>query len=141
MIHQPQDVALSLQLAFFMWRVPAQLERMPLPQLLETLRAARRPPASSPHASLERLLRLSRPWLKRTPLRSRNTCYVRALLFYRFLDPQDAPLQIHFVVEPGRTRGDRLHGHAWVTVGEAVIEPPLPEVMSRSRGIYTFPPA
>jgi hypothetical protein len=139
MIRAPGDVGFTLQLAYFMWRVPAWLDRKTLPELLDALGTARRPAAPDTPKSLERITRLSRPWFKLPPFRSRNTCYVRALMFYRFVDPHRAPLHIHFVVEPGRTQGARLRGHAWVTVGDQIIEPPLPDVLLRSRSIYTHP--
>lgn len=140
MIREPGDIVLSLQLAHFIWRVPDRLDRMPLPQLLQDLRSSGRPRSPSPQASLERVKRLSRPWFKLPMLRNRSTCYLRALMFYRFLDPQSAPMYIHFVVEPSRAPGERLRGHAWVTIGQEVIEPPLPEVIARTQRIYTYPP-
>lgn len=141
MLRTPSDLPLALQLAYFIWRVPGQLERMPLPKLLEALRAAPRPTSISTEAGVERVNRLSRPWFRLPPLRNRNTCYVRALMFYRFLDPQAAPMQIHFLVEPGRQPGERLRGHAWVTIGQTLIEPPPAEVVARTRRIYVYPEA
>lgn len=140
MIRAPGDIPFSFQLAYFIWRVPAWLDRMTLPQLLQTLQSAPRPASSSVDASLERVQRLARPWFKVSFLRNRNTCYLRALMFYRFLDSQNESLQIHFVVEPSRAPGARLHGHAWVSVGAVLIEPPLLEIVARAHRIYTFPP-
>ncbi|HZQ09390.1 MAG TPA: lasso peptide biosynthesis protein [Anaerolineae bacterium] len=139
-IREPADILLSLQLGYFIWRVPAWLDRMPLPQLLQALQSAPPPPSSSFDASLERIQRLIRPWFKLPMFRNRNTCYLRSLLFYRFLDPHDKSKRIHFVVEPSRAPGARLHGHAWVTIGDQLIEPPLPDILARTQSIYTYPP-
>lgn len=135
MIRQPDDVVLSLRLGYFIWRVPQWLEGMPLPKLLERLQETRQ----DAQISLERVNRLSRPWFRLPPLRGYNTCYLRALMFYRFLDAQGQRMQIHFVVEPPRTANDRLRGHGWVTLGEQAIEPPPPDVVARAQRIYSFP--
>jgi len=139
MIRQPDDIPLSLQLGYFIWRVPGWLDQMPLPLLLQALSSAPRPIARDPSASLERIKRLSRPWFKLPIFRSRNTCYLRAVMFFRFLDARGKDMQIHFVVESKRTANDLLKGHAWVTVGDQVIEPPPQELFARSRSIYTYP--
>ena len=111
LIQEPADVKLSLQLGYFIWRVPDWLERMPLPQLLQNLDAAAPAATRGLDASLERVKRLSRPWFKLPMLRNRNTCFLRALMFYRFLDRQTSPRRIHFVVEQRRGPGERLRGH------------------------------
>lgn len=139
MIREPADIVLTLRLAYFIWRVPEWLNRMPLPQLLQRFDAAHQR-AFDADASLERIGRLSRVWFRTPFLSHHNTCYVRALMFYRFLDSSGTRMQIHFLVEPARTQGDRLRGHAWVTIGQTMIEPPPPDVVARSRGIYTYPP-
>lgn len=141
LIREPGDILLSWQLMFFIWRVPTWLDRMSLPQLLQMLEAAPRPASSGVNASIERINRLSRLWFRLPMFRNRSTCYLRSLMFYRFLDSCAEPMQIHFVVEPGRSRGERLRGHAWVTVGQELIEPPPPEIVALSKRIYTYPPA
>ena len=140
LIQEPGDCKLALQLAYFIWRVPDWLDRMPLPQLLRDLDAAAPQSPRSLDLSLERIRRLSRPWFKLPMLRNHNSCYLRALMFYRFLDRQAAPKRIYFVVEPPRARGERMRGHAWVTVGDELIEPPPPEVVARTQSIYSYPP-
>jgi hypothetical protein len=140
MIQRPGDILLSLELAYFIWRVPEWLDRMPLPQLLQRLQHAPRPASADLSSSLERVKRLGGPWFKLPAFRSRNTCYLRALMFYRFLDAGGKPMQIHFLVEPGHTSGDRLRGHAWVTIGREIIEPPTREILASTRSLYSFPP-
>ncbi len=137
---RPSDVIVSLQLVWFIWSAPRRLDHMLLPELLQRLQSAPRPAAADLHSSRERIDRLSRPWFRLPRLRAYNTCYLRALMYYRFLDAQGQPMHIHFAVEPGRAAGDRLHGHAWITVGDEMIESPLPEVLARTRGIYSHPP-
>jgi hypothetical protein len=140
LIREPGDITLALQLGYFIWRVPDWLDRMPLPQLLNRLASASPPASSDIDTSLERVKRLSRLWFKLPMLRNRNTCYLRALMFFRFLDPQTRPMHIHFVVEPGRTPGERLRGRAWVTIGETLIDPPPEPILARTRSIYSYPP-
>jgi hypothetical protein len=140
MVRQPSDVLLSLRLAYFIWQVPGRLAGASLESLLETLRVGRRPAAATPVASVERLRRLSRPWFRLPGLRQRNTCYVRSLLYYRYVDPGLLPLRIHFVVEPAASLGDRLKGHAWVTAGDQLLEPPDEDLPARTQSIYTYPP-
>jgi hypothetical protein len=134
----PADVGLSLQLAHFIWRLPDWVDRQPMPALLETLRAAPRPPAADLRSSVERIDRLSRPWFA-TLFRARNTCYVRSLMFCRFADACGQVLRIHILVEPRRQTGDRLRGHAWVSAGAEFCEAPEPEILARAKRLYTYP--
>jgi hypothetical protein len=134
----PEDVRFSLQLAHFIWRLPAWVDRQPLPVLLESLHAAPRPPAADLRSSVARIDRLSRPWFE-TVFRARNTCYVRSLMFCRFADACGPVLRIHFLVEPRRATGDRLRGHAWVSAGGELCEAPEPEILARAKRFYTYP--
>jgi hypothetical protein len=135
---RPEDVRISLQLALFIWRLPNWLDRQPLPALLDQLHGAPRPAAADLRASVERIDRLSRPWFA-TFFRSRNTCYVRSLMFCRFADAGGPVLRIHFLVEPRRAAGDRLRGHAWVSAGAEFCEPPQPELLAKATRFYTYP--
>jgi hypothetical protein len=134
----PADLRFSLQLAHFIWRVPARIARQPLPVLLESLHAAPRPPATDLRSSVARIERLSRPWFS-TIFRARNTCYVRSLMFCRFADACGPVLRIHFLVEPRRAAEDRLRGHAWVSAGGEFCEAPEPELLARAKRLYTYP--
>ena len=137
---RPADVPLAFTIGAFLWRLPRRLARRPLDEVLRTLAAAPRVPATDPHAGVERIGRLRQAWLVSPLLRARNTCYMRALTLYRFLDPGGGRLRIHFGVEPGVDPADRLHGHAWVTVDGELLEPPEPVVAGRVRELYAFPP-
>ncbi|MBI3785905.1 MAG: lasso peptide biosynthesis protein [Deltaproteobacteria bacterium] len=136
---RPSDLWLSLRLGYFIWRVPHWVDDRPLPVLLQTLERSRRPAARDLKSSVERINRLSRPWFKVPPLRARNNCYVRSLMFYRFVDAPTIALRIHLVVEPRLSSGDRLRGHAWVSAGSDFCEAPQPEVLARAKVIYTYP--
>jgi hypothetical protein len=121
---QPGDILLTLRIGLFIWRLPHQLRRHPLPHLLDAIRAANRPAAPDIVTGMERIIRLRTPWLRQKRFGSHNTCYVRALSLYRFLDAGDHDFRIDFVVEPARTPDERLRGHAWVTVDNQILEEP-----------------
>ena len=112
LLHQPGDIVLTLRIGLFIWRLPHRLRCQPLPRLLDQLRAARRPGAPDITTGVERIIRLRTPWLRRHRFGSHNTCYVRALSLYRFLDAGNHDFRIYFVVEPAQTPNDRLRGHA-----------------------------
>ena len=137
----PGDIPLFLQIGFFIWRVPSELEITHLSGMLDGFRQARRPYADSIDAGLERLMRLSEPWLRRRFFTARNTCYLRAMILYRYLDSGGEDMSIHYVVEPPRRAGDRLHGHAWVTVSGEVLDVEDFSIIDRSREIFMHPPA
>lgn len=138
-LERPSDVLLALRIGYFVLTTPARLERIPLPEFLDRLRARRRPRAATVPAAVRRIERLRQPWLRLTPLAERNTCYVRALTLYRFLDPCGGALRIHFGVAPGDDPADRLSGHAWITVDGTLYEAPDPVVAGRVREIYAHP--
>ncbi len=139
-IRQPGDLALFAELGYFIWRVPEWLDEMPLPKLLEKIQSLPRSSSSDWSASVERINRLSRFVFRLPWFRARSTCYTRALIFYRFLDAPHERVSIHFVIEPARAKGGRLRGHAWVTIGSTLIDPPPPDIVARTRSIYSYPP-
>ena len=98
-------------------------------RLLEGLRRSR-----WPRASQERVARLRGWWLWKR-FGDRNTCYVRALTMYRFLGAPQEQLQLHMGIEELAATHDRLHGHAWVSVGGTVIEGPEAALAGRVREI------
>lgn len=121
-IRRPDDIPQIFIVGYFIWSISKKLHEKDLPSLLGTLRLGPRPRARDPYSSVERISRLRRPWLWLPVLNAKNTCYVRAMTLYRFLDPGSSDLKIHFGVEPGATPEDRLKGHAWVTLNGEVIE-------------------
>lgn len=140
MIRQPSDVILFWRLGYFIWSAPGRLNRSSLPTLLKNYRSSPRPKAIDPNAAIDRINRLSQPWLRRSFFRARNTCYLRSLIMYRYLDPAGHDLRINFVVEPAINPGDRLKGHAWVTIDGAILESTAPDIIERTQQLYIYPP-
>ena len=93
------------------------------------LRVGHRPAAADVVAARDRIARLRSAWLALPRLRRRNTCYVRALTLYRFLDAGGRDVGLHVGIERHQT--DRLRGHAWITVDGQMLEGP-PEVEAGS---------
>jgi glycosyltransferase involved in cell wall biosynthesis len=133
---EPGDVPLSLSIGRFVWSIPADLDRADLPSVLAQLDRARLPRSGG----IERITRLLQPWLRLRPLRGRDTCYVRALSLYRFLDAGSDELRIHLGVET-RPAGQRLRGHAWITLNGEAVGAPEPVRTGAVREIYSHPPA
>ena len=123
-VREPSDFPLALRVGYFLCRAPADLEQVSLPEFLASLRASARPGALDVWSSKERIVRLREAWLRLPGLRARNTCYLRAFTLYRFLEAGDGAVGIHFGIEQPRESGDRLRGHAWITVDGRLLEGP-----------------
>lgn len=131
----PSDIVLAAQLGWFLFTLPRRMARCSLPELL--VQFERSPRLLG--VSLERVVRLRGLWLARV-FPSRNTCYMRALCVYRFLTRHEGrALRIHFGVEPGVDPGDRLRGHAWLTLDGGLLESPESVVEGRVKEIYAYP--
>lgn len=139
-IRRTDDIPLALQIGFFILMLPHKLARSDLPRFLDKIRNSPRPTGSDTRSDLERISRLRNPWLWLPVLGARDTCYVRAMTLYRFLDLRKRDLRIHFGIEPGRNLEDRLRGHAWVTVDGEVLEEPIHILAGRLHEIYFHPP-
>lgn len=137
--HRPTDLVLAFRIGVFLWLLPRRLDRQPLDRLLRELASESRDGSSDLHADAQRISRLRQAWLASPLFRERNTCYIRALTLYRFLDDGRSSIRIHFGVEPGMNTEDRIHGHAWVTVNGDVFEAPEPLLSGRVRELYSFP--
>ncbi len=123
-LRHPRDVPLALRVGWFLLRAPADLEDRDLREFLARVRDAPRPPATDVWQGMQRVVRLRRAWLSLPIVRRRDTCYLRALILYRFLDGGARAVTLHLGVEPPRVTGDRLRGHAWVTVDGELLEGP-----------------
>jgi hypothetical protein len=123
-----RDALLFVRIGWFIARAPAAMERDDLPAFIGRLRRGGRPAASDPWSGRWRIVRLRNVWLRRW-FRGHDTCYVRALVLYRFLDPGTHDIGFHVGIEPPRRTGDRLRGHAWVTCDGEVLEGP-PELVT-----------
>jgi hypothetical protein len=128
-------------MGLFLATVAARLDGTDLPGLLAAIEAAPRPRARDLASAVDRVARLREAWLGLPPLRAHNTCYIRALTLYRFVDPGQDRMRIHFGVEPGQTPSDRLRGHAWITVGDGIVEAPDAVLAGRVREMYIYPGA
>jgi glycosyltransferase involved in cell wall biosynthesis len=124
---------LWLAVGHFIARAPARLARSELPAFLA--RVAAQPRDGSDFA---RVARLARRWLRLSPLRSRDTCYLRSLVLFRFVDARDGELCLHFGVDEPRASGERLHGHAWISLNGNALNPPGTLAEGRLREIYRF---
>lgn len=131
-VHQPSDLMWLPRVGWFVARLPSSVEQTHLRELLDSLATAPRPRMATPAESAERVARLRQPWLRLPRLRSHDTCYVRAITMYRFLDAGGADARLRVGAEWFDRPGGVLRGHAWVTVNGEVIEGP-PEVDDHSR--------
>ena len=116
------DVAWLVRIGWFVLRLPTEVERHHLETFLQAIEQSPRLAAPTSRAGAERIARLRRPWLRVPGLRSRDTCYVRALTLYRFLDRGEHDVQLRVGVEWHDRPGGVLRGHAWVTLDGAVLE-------------------
>jgi len=124
---------LWLAVGHFILRAPARMARTELPVFLA--RVAAEPRDGSDRA---RVARLTRRWLRLPLLRSRDTCYLRSLVLFRFVDPRGGELSLHFGVDEPRDCNERLHGHAWVSLDGVPLNPPATLTEGRLKEIYRF---
>ena len=124
---------LWLAVGHFILRAPARLARTELPVFLS--RVAAQPRDGS---NFSRVDRLTRRWLRLPVMRSRDTCYLRSLVLFRFIDPNHGDLCLHFGVDEPGDSGERLHGHAWVSLNGRALNPPGTLAEGRLKEIYSF---
>jgi len=135
-VRTPADFFLALQIGYFIFRAPAEMRRATnLPRFLARLRA--RPHRRRSHfgTEFERLVRLRGAWLNLPFFRRSNTCYVRALTLYRFLDGRPHSIGIRFGIEAPVDGRGRLRGHAWVTIDDRILEGPDAVILGRVREV------
>jgi hypothetical protein len=123
-IHTPKDALLLLEIGAFILRLPAMLRRSDVPTFLGRLASAPRPKAPSIDDGYVRIARLRDACLSMPRFWRRDTCYVRALTLYRFLDPGGKCVQVHVGIEQPKSPGETLRGHAWVSVDKRLFEAP-----------------
>ena len=123
---------LWLAVGHFILRAPARLGRTALPAFLARLAAQPRR-----GAEFAEVHRLSRRWLRLAGLRGADTCYLRSLVLFRFVDPRGGDLCLHFGVDEPR-EGERLHGHAWVSLHGEPLNPPPSMPAGRLHEIYRY---
>jgi hypothetical protein len=136
----PRDFVLALRIGWFVRHLPADLARHDLTTFLQQLRRTegKRPQdvsdvrAQAPHIRRIAMAVLSLPGFWRW-----NTCYVRALVIYHFLPAGENDVQLHIGIEQ---RGPQraLHGHAWLTLGDELVEAPDDVMLSSLREIPLY---
>jgi Transglutaminase-like superfamily len=124
---------LWLAVGYFILRAPARLARTDLQMFLA--RVAAQPRAA---ADFVRVARISRRWLRQPGLRARNTCYLRSLVLFRFVNPRNGDLCLHFGVDEPRTPAERPHGHSWISLEGVPWNAPASFAEGRLREIYRF---
>lgn len=112
-------VALRLRMLPWAYALPVLKKLLPLPALARLAWARRR--ARRPVA-LETVLTAA---LRLRPVRSRQNCLERSLLLYRYLSWAGAEPTLATGL---RSDGERLHGHAWVSVAGAPVGDSAEEV-------------
>ena len=132
-IRQPSDIGWLIRIALFIVRAPRDLAHTDVATFVERLRTGPRPKASDLRAGTERVKRLRGACLGMPALWRRDSCYVRALTLYRFLDPGTREVNLHFGVELPDAGQQRLHGHAWVTADREILEGPDAVLAGRIR--------
>ncbi len=120
---------LFFAIGWFIWRAPRALARQDLRTFVRALRRGRRPVGT--HSNIQRMRGF---WLTRC-FRTHNTCYVRAMTLYRFLDAQSGGLRLHLGIENATAEHDRLHAHAWVSLEGSIVEGPPAAYEGRVREI------
>lgn len=139
-IREPSDLWLFGQIGWFIWRVPSQVATENLGRYLNDLIKKRSVTSRSLDENLERILRLAEPWLRLGPFRSRNTCYTRAFVLYRFLAVGTPDLSFRFGIDTHSAVDQRLHGHAWVTVDGIPYGMDDSAIPDNCQIVYTHPP-
>jgi Transglutaminase-like superfamily len=124
---------LWLAVGHFILRAPARLARTELPVFLSRITAQPRD-----GSNFSRIDRLTRRWLRLPFMRSRDTCYLRSLVLFRFVDSTGGDLCLHFGVDEPVDTDERLHGHAWVSLNSQALNPPGTLVEGRLKEIYWF---
>jgi glycosyltransferase involved in cell wall biosynthesis len=124
---------LWLAVGHFILRAPARLARTELPVFLARVAAQPRN-----GADFKRVAKITQRWLRLPGLRSRNTCYLRSLVLFRFVDPRQGELCLHFGVDELRDPSERLHGHSWVSLNGVALNPPQSFHEERIQEIYRF---
>jgi hypothetical protein len=123
-VRSPADALLLMQIAVFIARLPDSVRRSNVGVFFARLESAPRPRSATIEESYTRIARLRSACLSLPRLWRRDTCYIRAFTLLRFLDPGTHRLRVHFGVEQPLVDGDRLRGHAWVSVNERPFEAP-----------------
>lgn len=134
----PRDVMLAVRIAWFVRRLPDALARRDVASFLQGLRkmnaSRRKGRRRDVRAEAGHIRRIAMAVLSLPRFWRMNTCYVRALVIYRFLPAADHDVLLHIGIEQ---RGERreLHGHAWLTLDDELLEAPDDVLLSSLREV------
>jgi len=133
----PGNVVLAVRIAWFVRRLPDALAQRDVAAFLHGLRkmsASRRKAQGDVHADARRIRRIAMAVLSLPRFWRMNTCYVRALIIYRFLPAAEHDVLLHIGIEQ---RGEQreLHGHAWLTLDDELLEAPDNVLLSSLREV------
>lgn len=129
-VREPGDLQLCVHIAAFIHRAPSLIAANELQSFVKSLRLQ-----PAPRGNFERVKRLRTFLLGRRSFARANTCYVRALTLYRYLEAPDASIGLHIGIERRDRASDRLRGHAWVTLDGRMLEGPPAALEGRIREI------
>jgi hypothetical protein len=133
----PRDFTLALRIGWFVCRLPDDLARLDVSSFLQQLRrtgTGRGRTLPDVRADAQRIRRIVMAVLSLPRFWRWNTCYVRALVIYRFLHAGDNDVLLHIGIEQ-RGPQRELHGHAWLTLGNELLEAPDDVMLSTLREV------
>ena len=130
---EPANMYLALHIGLFIMSAQRRMARQTLPEFIAGLR--RRSFPRVPRVSCDRVVHVRNAWLRQRWLRKCDTCYVRAMTLYRFLDVPDASVRLHLGIETRERPDERLRGHAWVSLDQRMLEGPEAVAQGRIREI------
>jgi glycosyltransferase involved in cell wall biosynthesis len=136
LVREPGEIVLAMRIGYFLWRAPYALARTHVHEYLSALERERRRkrdprPLERQLALIERTRRL---WLRMPFFRNRDSCYLRSLTLYRFLDVGEEPMHLHFAVEERDDARERRRAHVWISVAGKTYEGP-PQTTARLREV------
>lgn len=130
-VQQPQHLLLALQMGLFIANVPKILARQELSQFLQKQRRSTGSRLLLRNVDRASVVRIRAYWLRLAMFRSHNTCYIRALTLYRFINAPNQQVGIHFGIEQRNDPKERLRGHAWVSIDGEVLEGPQDQITGK----------
>lgn len=115
-----RHVPLFVSIGWFVFTATTRLREQNVRAFVRGLRAGTRPLGTQ-----QTVLRMCSYWLWRA-FRGSDTCYMRSITLYRFLDVPSERLRLHMGIEHRTDPAERLRSHAWVTLdGEVIYGPPV----------------
>jgi hypothetical protein len=136
----PHDLMLAARIGWFVRHMPADLARRDLTTFLRQLRGSS---GNQPRdydevrAHAAHIRRIAMAVLSLPGFWRWNTCYVRALVIYRFLPAGENNVLLHIGIEQ-RGPQRELHGHAWLTLGDELVEAPDDVMLGSLREIPLY---